>query len=63
VVNTLHRNTEIAQKALLALVEKLPETLQCTCQNALENAIITSKSAISVQAKEKLGLLVDKYLK
>lgn len=64
VVTTLHKNTEIAQKTILSLVEKLPEKGTCTiCSSALENAIITKKDKISPQVKEKLGLLVDKYLK
>jgi 5'-methylthioadenosine phosphorylase len=64
VVNTLHKNTEIAQKTILSLVEKLPETNTCAkCPSTLENAFITYKEAITPQAKEKLGHLVDKYLK
>ena len=63
VVNTLHQNTEVAQKTILSLVKNLPTGTPCTCQHALENAIITNKNAISPEAKEKLGLLVDKYLK
>ena len=63
VVKTLHQNTEVAQRTILSLVEKLPESTPCTCHHALENAIITNRSAISPQTKQKLGLLVDKYLK
>jgi 5'-methylthioadenosine phosphorylase len=64
VVNTLHKNTEVAQKTILSLVEKLPESTTCTtCNHALENAFITHKGAMSVEEKQKLGLLVDKYLK
>jgi len=63
VVKTLHQNTEVAQQTILSLVEKLPETNNCSCQNALEHAIITHTKAISPQVKQKLGLLVDKYLK
>lgn len=63
VVNTLHKNTDVAQKTILSLVEKLPETTSCTCRNSLENAFITYKGAIDPQEKQKLGLLVDKYLK
>ena len=63
VVNTLHKNTDVAQKTILSLVEKLPETTSCTCRNSLENAFITYKGAIDPLAKQKLGLLVDKYLK
>ena len=63
VVRTIHQNTEVAQKSILSLVENLPEQTACSCHDALANAIITNKKAISPQIKTKLGLLVDKYLK
>ncbi len=63
VVKTLHQNTEVAQQTILSLVEKLPEDNGCTCRHALENAIITYRDAISPEAKKKLSLVVDKYLK
>jgi len=63
VVKTLHENTEIAQQSITTLVEFLPESSPCSCQNALENAIITNRARISPEIAEKLGLLVDKYLK
>jgi 5'-methylthioadenosine phosphorylase len=63
VVNTLHQNTQVAQKTILSLVESLPETSDCHCQNALENAFITHREKISPETRKKLGLLVDKYLK
>mgnify|MGYP000985099085 CR=1 FL=1 len=63
VIKTLQKNTEVAQKSILALVDNLPETLNCTCNHALENAIITSRDAINVQTKQRLSLLLDKYLK
>jgi len=64
VVNTLRKNTEVAQKTILSLVEKLPEENNCvTCQNALENAFITYKDAMDPEEKANLSLLVYKYLK
>lgn len=63
VVKTLHQNTEVAQQTILSLVEKLPEEDPCDCHHALENAFITYRDAISPEAKKKLSLLVDKYLK
>lgn len=63
VVKTLQKNTEVAQKSILALVDNLPGELHCACNHALENAIITSREAISDAAKTRLGLLLDKYLK
>ena len=63
VVKTLLKNTEIAQRSITSLVDNLPETTSCNCQNALENAIITNRVAISPTTAEKLNLLVQKYLK
>ncbi len=63
VVKTLQKNTEVAQQSILALVDHLPEALNCTCNHALENAIITSRDAIDAQTKKRLSLLLDKYLK
>jgi 5'-methylthioadenosine phosphorylase len=63
VVNTIHKNTEVAQKTILSLVENLPETTPCDCHDSLQNAFITYKEKISPEIKQKLGLLVDKYLK
>lgn len=63
VVKTLLKNTELAQRSITSLVENLPETSVCSCQNALENAIITSRAALSPETSKKLGLLLNKYLK
>ncbi|PKN98313.1 MAG: S-methyl-5'-thioadenosine phosphorylase [Chloroflexi bacterium HGW-Chloroflexi-4] len=62
VIKTLHKNTEIAQKTITTLVGQLADSEPCSCQNALENAIITRHDAIPAETKKKLGLLVKKYL-
>lgn len=59
---TLHKNTEIAQNTITTLVSQLGESEPCSCQNALENAIITRRDAIPAETKKKLHLLVEKYL-
>jgi len=63
VVKTLQRNTEIAQRSISTLVTMLPETVNCSCSRALENAIITNRSFVSSKTAEKLDLLIGKYLK
>jgi len=63
VVATLHKNTEVAQKTILSVVEGLPEESPCECHDTLKDAFITQKTNISAVTKKKLGLLVDKYLK
>ncbi len=63
VVKTLQKNTELAQQSILSLVDVLPEESTCSCSHSLENAFITNPAAISDDAKKRLSLLVDKYLK
>jgi len=62
VVKILNQNTEIAQKAILKLVEMLPTKTECECHNALSNAILTQKKSISPKARKKLDLLINKYI-
>lgn len=62
VVKTLHKNTEIAQEVILELVSQLNEEEDCACRHALENAVITRRDAINPKTRQKLDLLVRKYL-
>ncbi len=61
VIRTLMHNTELAQKAIQALVETLPEE-DCACQHALKDAIITARERIPAETRRKLSLLVRNYL-
>lgn len=62
VVRTLMHNTEMAQRAVQLLIENLKEE-DCSCQHALQDAIITHPERIPAETREKLDLLVGKYLK
>jgi 5'-methylthioadenosine phosphorylase len=62
VIKTLMRNTELAQKAIQTLVQNLPAESVCDCEHALADAIITSHDRIPQELKDKLNLLVHKYL-
>ena len=63
VIEILHRNTQVAQQAIRNLADMVQPGEDCACQHALAAALITQPSAISPQARERLGLLVEKYLK
>lgn len=63
VVSTLRKNTEILQQSILSLVENLPVESDCACNHALQNALITDPKYVSGEQKQKLSLLVQKYLK
>jgi len=70
VIETLVKNTSMAQEALVHLARDLnPDTTtsislerDCECAQALANAVLTSPEAISAEARQKLGLLVGKHL-
>ena len=67
VVRTLAKNTSLAQRALIRLVDILdqpdPDTPVCACEDALKDALITNPGKIRPETREKLQLLISKYLK
>jgi 5'-methylthioadenosine phosphorylase len=63
VIQILNKNTQAAQTAIRLLVKTLPEQLDCNCNSALSDALITHPSAIPPATRKKLDLLVRKYLK
>ncbi len=63
VVKTLQKNTEVAQQTIIKLVASLDKHQDCSCNHALENAIITNRKYLNKKSVQKLGLLLDKYTK
>jgi len=62
VIRNLLANTEVAQQAIRDVVPKVPAERSCNCGSALADAIITQRDAITPETRERLGLLVSKYL-
>jgi 5'-methylthioadenosine phosphorylase len=62
VVRTLHKNTELAQNALFRLVEMLDDQAPCQCDSALKDSLITNPAIIPENTRNKLDILVRKYL-
>jgi 5'-methylthioadenosine phosphorylase len=63
VIQTLNKNTAVAQESIRILVRDLDESFTCTCGNALSDALITNPGVVPVATRLKLDLLVGKYLK
>ena len=63
VMRTLNQNTHVAQEAIRNLARSLSAERDCDCGNALATALITNPAAISAETRQKLDLLVRKYLK
>ena len=62
VIQTLTKNTAIAQEAVRHLAGTLDHERRCDCGHALATALITHKDAIPAATRQKLDLLVNKYL-
>jgi 5'-methylthioadenosine phosphorylase len=62
VVAVLHKNADNAAKAVKAAVAAMPMERSCACATALQYAILTDRAAIPQAAKDRLGLLVAKYV-
>lgn len=62
VLDTVQKNTHVAQQAVRNLAANLDVQQDCDCHRALSNALITQKQGISAEARRKLGILVSKYL-
>jgi 5'-methylthioadenosine phosphorylase len=62
VIQTLHKNTKLAQEAVRILAKNLNLERDCECARALASAMITYKSAIPPETLQKLDLLVGKYI-
>jgi 5'-methylthioadenosine phosphorylase len=63
VIRTLNKNAAAAQESLRLLARNLQPRRSCTCGQALASALITSPEKIPASTRERLQLLVSKYLK
>ena len=62
VVRILKANNQLAQKSIAHLVINLLDERSCDCGQALEGAFITNPEMIPSETRNKLSLLVDRYL-
>ena len=62
VIRILLSNTALAQHAIKNLVLELPLNKTCDCGNALRDALITDPKSIPQETRERLSILVERYL-
>ena len=63
IIKTLNHNTDVAQQAIRNLVKGLNPERPCGCENAMATAFLTNPAVIPPETRQKLDLLVKKYLK
>ncbi len=59
----LHRNVDTMKEIIKLAVTRLPRERDCGCATALQTAIITPLELVSDEQKEKLNLLIGKYIR
>ncbi len=62
IIGVLHKNAENAAKVVKEAVALMPQQRGCKCGSALGHAILTDRTKIPAATREKLKLILDKYL-
>ena len=62
VIQNLTHNVATAQGIIRRMLAEIPDNRTCGCESALKNAVITSRESITKDARNRLGILVNKYL-
>jgi 5'-methylthioadenosine phosphorylase len=62
VIAVMNKNVGNARRLISASVPRVPGERSCGCGSALRSAIMTSPDKIPAEARERLALLIGKYL-
>ena len=62
VIRTLNQNTASAQQAIANLADVAADRAHCPCSSALSAALITDPARVPAEARDRLKLLIGKYL-
>ena len=62
VVTNLRENISLARRIIKTVVPRIPEEPDPVSANALKNAIMTEPSMITPQARQRLDLIIGKYV-
>ncbi|EKD36549.1 MAG: hypothetical protein ACD_75C01467G0001 [uncultured bacterium] len=62
IIQIIHQNVAMAKNIIRQAVVDISLDRTCGCGSALQYAVITDRSVIPVETKEKLQLIVGKYL-
>jgi 5'-methylthioadenosine phosphorylase len=62
IIKVLNTNAENAARVVKQTVALMPRERKCKCGSALQSAILTDPAKIPSATRQKLGLLLDKYL-
>jgi 5'-methylthioadenosine phosphorylase len=63
VLTVMRNNIDLAKKTIKLAATRIPLKRECDCAEALGPAIVTAPGAIPAATKQKLDLLIGKYIK
>ena len=63
IISNLLRNVRTAKELVKRIVALIPEERDCACASALENAIVTAPDRIPPHLRQRLSLLIGKYMR
>lgn len=63
IIEILNRNVETSKRIIKEAVGNISGNRDCICSTAMENAIITSRDSITPEVRERLKLMIGKYVK
>jgi 5'-methylthioadenosine phosphorylase len=63
ILNILRQNIDTVKRIIKLAVARVPEKRDCECATALKAAFVTAPRFIPPEQKQKLNLLIGKYLK
>jgi 5'-methylthioadenosine phosphorylase len=62
ILAVLRDNSAVARRAMREAVRRVDPARDCPCRNAMRHAILTDRAAIGEEARQRLALLVGRYL-
>jgi 5'-methylthioadenosine phosphorylase len=63
ILKTMHNNIDLAKKTIKLAAGRVPQKRNCACATALGPALMTDPAAIPPATRQKLDLLIGKYIK
>ena len=63
ILETMRHNIDTAKNIIKTAVSRIPEKRDCSCQEALATAFVTAPEVIPPETKQKLSLIIGKYIK
>ncbi|MCH8051464.1 MAG: S-methyl-5'-thioadenosine phosphorylase [Chloroflexi bacterium] len=61
IVANLLRNVDVSRRAVRLALQRLPETRECACKDALKDALVTSLDIVPAATKQRLGPIIGRY--